>query len=172
MTLTFSCAEYNSADISDALKLANSLPIDSNPNIPQLCCEDPITVTRQIDSKFQAFFLEVILKGECLRKVSNYYFKKEYQARGAPHYHVLLWIEGAPVIGIDPPEDVLSFIQNIITCNIPDKETDPELHHLVTTFQMHKCSGYCLRSRRVSAEKGGTLLSKGASSTSPEHRAM
>ena len=58
--------------------------------------------------------------------MSNYYFKKEYQARGAPHFHVLLWIEGAPVIGIDPPEDVLSFIQNIITCNIPDKETDPE----------------------------------------------
>ena len=55
--LTFSCAEYNSADVSDALKLANSLPIDSNPNIPQLCCEDPITVTRQFDSKFQAFFL-------------------------------------------------------------------------------------------------------------------
>ena len=70
--------------------------------------------------------------------MSNYYFKKEYQARGAPHYHVLLWIEEAPVIGVDPLEDVLSEHQ------YPDKETDPELHH-----QMHKCSGYCLRSRRV-----------------------
>ena len=28
--LTFSCGKYNSADISDALKLANSLPIHSN----------------------------------------------------------------------------------------------------------------------------------------------
>ena len=92
--------------------------------------------------------------------MSNYYFKKEYQARGAPHYHVLLWIEGAPVIGIDPPEDVLSFIQNIITCNIQDKETDPELHHLVTTFQMHKCSGYCLRSRRVKCGEGGNTFVK------------
>ena len=101
--------------------------------------------------------------------MSNYYSKKEYQARGAPLHHVLLWIEGAPVIGVDPHEDVLSFIQNIITCNIPDKETDLELRHLVTTFQMHKCSGYCLRSRRV---KWGTLLSKGASSTSLGHRAM
>ena len=132
--LTFSCAEYNSTDISDELKLANSLPIHSNPNIPQLCCEAPITVTRQFDSTFQTFFLEVILKGECLGKVSNYYFKKEYQARGAPHYHVLLWIEGAPVIGVNPPEDVLFFTQNIITCNIPEKKTDPELHHLVTTY--------------------------------------
>ena len=71
-----------------------------------------------------------------------------------------MWIEGAPVIGIDPPEDVLSFIQNIITCNIPDKETDPELHHLVTTFQMHKCSGYCLRSRRVKCGEGGNTFVK------------
>ena len=28
----FLTAEYNSADISDAIKLANSLPIDSNPS--------------------------------------------------------------------------------------------------------------------------------------------
>ena len=33
--LTFSCAEYNSADMCGALELANSLPIDSNPNITQ-----------------------------------------------------------------------------------------------------------------------------------------
>ena len=71
-----------------------------------------------------------------------------------------MWIEGAPVIGVHPPEDVLSFIQNIITCNIPDKETDPELHHLVTTFQMHKCSGYCLGSRRVKCGEGGNTFVK------------
>ena len=56
------------------------------------------------NSKLQEFFLEVILKGECLGKVSKYYFKQEYQARGAPHYHVLLWIDAAPVNGVDPPE--------------------------------------------------------------------
>ena len=71
-----------------------------------------------------------------------------------------MWIEGAPVIGVDPPEDVLSFIQNIITCNIPDKETDPEFYHLVTTFQMHKCSGYCLCSRRVKCGEGGNTFVK------------
>ena len=60
LLITFGCAEYNSADISDALKLANSSLMDSHPNISQVCCEDPITVR-----------LEVIIKGECLGKVSS-----------------------------------------------------------------------------------------------------
>ncbi len=31
------------------------------------------------------------VKGEVLGPVDHYYWK-EYQARGAPHYHTLLWI--------------------------------------------------------------------------------
>ena len=152
--LTFSCAEYDSADITEYLKLVNGLSPDSNPNIAQLCTEDPVSVSRQFSSKFHAFFNTVIIKEEILGKVSDYYCKKEYQARGAPHYHVLLWIEGAPVIGIDPPEEVLSWIQSRITCHIPDPETNPELYHLVTKYQMHKCSAYCLRTRKVKGVKG------------------
>ena len=156
--LTFSCAEYDSADITEYLKLVNGLSPNSNPNIAQLCTEDPVSVSRQFSSKFHAFFNTVIIKGEILGKVSDYYCKKEYQARGAPHYHVLLWIEGAPVIGIDPPEEVLSWIQSRITSHIPDPETNPELYHLVTRYQMHKCSAYCLRTRKVKGVKGKKMF--------------
>ena len=52
--------------------------------------------------------------------------------RGAPHYHILLWTENAPVVGIDRPEEVCSFIQDRITCHIPDSNTSPDLNHLVT----------------------------------------
>ena len=156
--LTFSCAEYNSADITEYLKLVNRLSPDSNPNIAQLCTDDPVSVSRQFSSKFHAFFKTVIIKGEILGKVSDYYCKKEYQARGAPHYHVLLWIKGAPVIGIDPPEEVLSWIQTRITCHIPDPETNPELYHLVTRYQMHKCSAYCLRTRKVTGVEGRKMF--------------
>ena len=44
------------------------------------------------------------MKGQVLGKVDHFYWKKEYQARGAPHYHVLLWIRDAPVIDQDDPE--------------------------------------------------------------------
>uniref|UniRef100_A0A1X7UBH0 Helitron helicase-like domain-containing protein n=1 Tax=Amphimedon queenslandica TaxID=400682 RepID=A0A1X7UBH0_AMPQE len=38
------------------------------------------------------FFNIVILQRGVLGKVEQYYVKKEYQMRGAPHYHILLWI--------------------------------------------------------------------------------
>uniref|UniRef100_A0A1X7SQ91 Helitron helicase-like domain-containing protein n=1 Tax=Amphimedon queenslandica TaxID=400682 RepID=A0A1X7SQ91_AMPQE len=62
---------------------------------------------------------------------------------GAPHYHILLWIENAPVVGIDRPEEVRSFIQNWITCPVPDSNTSPDLIFLVTKYQMHECRKYC-----------------------------
>ena len=91
-----------------------------------------------------SYFRTVLMKGDLLGKVDHFYWKKEYQARGAPHYHVLLWIRDAPVIGVDDPEKVLDWIQEKITCHIPDKESNPELHSLVTRYQMHKCSSYCI----------------------------
>uniref|UniRef100_A0A1X7SJ27 Helitron helicase-like domain-containing protein n=1 Tax=Amphimedon queenslandica TaxID=400682 RepID=A0A1X7SJ27_AMPQE len=47
---------------------------------------------------------------------------------GAPHYHILLWIENAPVVGIDCPEEVCSFIEDRITCHIPASNTSPDLN--------------------------------------------
>ena len=82
-------------------------------------------------------FSTVLMKGEVLGKVDHFYWMKEYQARGAPHYHVLLWIRDAPVTGQDDPDKV-SWIQERITCQIPDKETSPELHSLVTRYQMQR----------------------------------
>ena len=43
---------------------------------------------------------------------------------------------------------VLSWIQERITCHIPDKENNPELHHIVTKYQLHKCSNYCRKKRK------------------------
>ena len=70
---------------------------------------------------------------------------KKYQMRGASHYHILLLIENVPVVGINYAEEVCSFIQERITCHIPDSNTSPDLNHLVTKYQMHKCSKYCKR---------------------------
>ena len=98
--------------------------------------------------KFHAFFRKVLINGEVLGKVDHFYWKKEYQNRGAPHYHVLLWIRDAPVIDRDEPEDVLKWIQERITCHIPDKDGSPELHRLVIRYQLHKCSKYCKRRKK------------------------
>ena len=144
--LTFSCAEYDCPHITKYLRKVNNVQ-DSYP-IGRLCAEDPISVSRKFSQKFHDFFNTVIIKGKVLGTVSHHYFKKEYQARGAPHYHVVLWIQDAPVIQQDPEQEVLKWIQERITCRIPDEATNPELHRLVTKYQMHKCSAYCKRRRK------------------------
>ena len=150
--LTFSCAEYESHDIITYLRTVNNVP-DSY-NTGKLCTEDPVSVSRQFSNKFHAFFKKVLLKGKILGTVDHYFWKKEYQNRGAPHYHVLLWIRDAPVIGVDHPEKVLTWIQERITCKLPDKESDPDLHALVARYQMHKCSAYCKRK----VKRGGVFV--------------
>ena len=138
--LTLSCAEYESLEIS---RVPDSYPIG------KLCTEDPISVSRKFSQKFHDFFQTVILKGEVLGPVVHYFYKKEYQAGGAPHYHILLWIEGAPMAGKDEPDEVLRWIQNRITFRIPEEDSNPELHQLVTKYQRHKYSGYCQRRKKV-----------------------
>ena len=145
--LTLSCAEYESLEISRYLRKVNDVP-DSYP-IGKLCTEDPIPVSRKFSQKFHDFFQTVILKGRVLGQVTHYFYKKEYQARGAPHYHIILWVDGAPTVGKDEPEEVLRWIQERITCRIPDENSNPELHELVNKYQRHKCSGYCQRRKKV-----------------------
>ena len=94
--VTFSCAEYESADITDYQWKVNNVSFSYN--IRKLCTENPLFVSRKFLLKFHAFFKVVICKGAVLGEVEHFSSKKEYQARGAPHYHVLLWICGAPVL--------------------------------------------------------------------------
>ena len=68
----------------------------------------------------------------------------------------MLWIKDAPVIGRDDPDVVLSWIQKRITCNIPNKQSDSELHSFVTRYQLHKCSRYCKRRRKC----GNTYITR------------
>ena len=125
--LTFSCAEYDCEDIARYLRKVNDQP--STYPISKLCVEDAISVSRVYSLKFHAFFNLVILKAAVLEVITHHYYKKEYQSRGARHYHILLWIEGAPVIGESDPVSVLKWIQERMTCKIPNVALNPELHN-------------------------------------------
>ena len=61
----------------------------------------------------------------------------------------MLWVEDAPIIGKDPDDEVLEWIQQHITCRIPDERSNPDLYHLVTKYQLHKCRDYCKHKVKV-----------------------
>ena len=67
----------------------------------------------------------------------------EFQARGSPHAHTLFWIKDAPKLGYSAEEDVKSFIDNYVSCSLPD--SDEEQRNLVESLQVHRHSQSCRR---------------------------
>lgn len=65
----------------------------------------------------------------------------EIQDRGSPHIHMVLWT------GKTSNELITS--DDIVCCRIPDAHHDEELHHLVTSLQIHQCGPYCLRQNHL-----------------------
>ena len=73
-------------------------------------------------------------------KIADWFYRVEYQQRGSPHIHMLIWLENAPSFGVDFDHEVASFIDQIITCRKPT--SNPELLNLVNR-QLHRHSHTC-----------------------------
>ncbi|XP_074314587.1 uncharacterized protein LOC141649809 [Silene latifolia] len=104
-------------------------------NIPGQRPEDrPDIMTR-------VFKLKLIQLMDCLKK-DRYFgdvvadiYTIEFQKRGLPHAHILLWLkkDGSQV----SPE----YIDSIIKAEIPNQEEEPELYNIVSQFMVHGLCG-------------------------------
>ena len=111
----------------------------------RLIQSDPVTCARHLDFQFNTFLKDVFTSELApLGNVKDWFYRVEYQQRGSPHIHMLIWLEGAPVFGVDKDEDVVAFIDSIITCSKPDNNT--ELLELVSR-QTHRHSHTCRKQR-------------------------
>ena len=144
--VTCSAAEWFSEPFIAYLRQINS----SVPNVgsmtpAEVCAMDPVNVSIHFNKKWKAIFQHLIQAKEqpIFGEVVDYFWRVEYQCRGAPHVHCLLWVKDAPVLGQSSPEDVKAYLSKIVTCSMPDAADSPTLHELVTRFQRHKCNKYC-----------------------------
>ena len=107
----------------------------------RLIQSDPVTCARHFDFQFNTFLKQFLLSEIGSNwKNKSWFYRVEYQQRGSPHVHMLIWLEDAPLFGVDKDEDVSSFIDKIITCRKPDDDTT--LLNLVNR-QMHRYSHTC-----------------------------
>lgn len=86
-------------------------------------------------------------------KVKHYFWRREYQQRGMVHFHLLIWIEGAPKLGESSDSEVAAFVQEYVTCAVPEKNKSPTLYERVTRCQRHVHNSYCLRKKKLPSTK-------------------
>ncbi|GBP55930.1 hypothetical protein EVAR_97642_1 [Eumeta japonica] len=68
-------------------------------------------------------------------KINHQYHRIEFQNRGSPHAHMMLWIEDAPIFipgDQSSTEKVIMFVDQIISCNSEDLDED------LVKIQTHK----------------------------------
>jgi hypothetical protein len=96
----------------------------------QSACDRPDIVARVFHLKLAAL-LDDIMKKELFGKALGYVYTVEYQKRGLPHVHLIVFLH--PAVRLSTPERIDQFIST----EFPDEDADPELHALVKTHMVH-----------------------------------
>ena len=98
----------------------------------RLIQSDPVTCARHFDYQISQFLTNFLLNDHAqpLGSISDWFYRVEYQQRGSPHIHMLIWLESVPVFGVN----------QIISWKWP--ADDPELQKLVKR-QFHRHSHTC-----------------------------
>ena len=102
-------------------------------------------------------FLKVIVIDGQLSKVKCHVIRVEFQVRGSLHVHSFSWTIDAPVLSKDNVHEYTQFIDAIVKACLPDVNENPELFHLVKTYQVHSHSK---PSRKYKNEKCRYLFGK------------
>ena len=120
---------------------------------------NPVICAQMWENRLNSFFTDYILSDACpLGKVTDFFWKIEFQARGSPHAHILLWVKGAPELADDDSNDevVAAYIDKHCTGQVPNDESNclgrvpldtkyGIIAELATKLQSHVHSAYCRR---------------------------
>lgn len=101
---------------------------------------DPVTCARYFDYRFQRFMAEVLFhNSQPVGEIVDFFYRIEFQKRGSPHVHMLLWIKDAPNIESNGSVNVANFIDRYLTCS--KNKTDGFL----VNYQTHRHARTCMK---------------------------
>ncbi|XP_060603545.1 uncharacterized protein LOC132756482 [Ruditapes philippinarum] len=100
---------------------------------------DPVTCSRFFDHRVQEF-INTVLKSDHnpLGKVTDYFYRVEFQQRGSPHIHMIVWVENAPKLNVDSIEEIAAYVDQYLKCSINN-----EFVGALVDIQIHKHSRTC-----------------------------
>ena len=105
----------------------------------KLIQKDPVTCSRYFDHRVQEF-INTILKSDHkpLGIITDYFYRVEFQQRGSPHIHMIVWVENAPKFGTNTDDDIAAYVDEYLTCS----NEDEEINNLID-LQIHNHSRTC-----------------------------
>ena len=77
----------------------------------------------------------------------DFFYRVEFQQRGSPHIHMLLWIKDAPKFRTNFHDDITAFIDKNVSCRPPSQAIEPELYDLVQN-QRHRHTHTCGKGKK------------------------
>ena len=111
---------------------------------------NPVMVAKHFQYRVETFFRDVLLtNANPIGKIVYYVLRIEFQIRGSPHLHALIWTSDCPELTNDTKDAYIYYIDRHVQAYLPDKETDPELYDLVKTYQTHNHSKTCRKYKNV-----------------------
>ncbi|XP_076034571.1 uncharacterized protein LOC143021164 [Oratosquilla oratoria] len=114
-------------ELTKAIRLTGPEVASSNP------CDRPDLVSRIFKLKVDSLMKE-LTKDHIFGEVKAHLYSIEWQKRGLPHVHILLWMRY---------KVTEKTVANIISAEIPDKTKNPQLYDIVTTNMIHgPCVGF------------------------------
>ena len=111
---------------------------------------NPVIVAKHFQFRVETFFTEVLLtKANPIGKIVHYALRVEFQMRGSPHLHALVWTSDCAKLTHETKQEYIDFIDTHVQAYLPDIKTDRELYELVATYQKHNHSKTCRKYKNI-----------------------
>ena len=122
--------------------------------ITRLVSSDPVTCARYFNDRVQKF-IQNVLKSEFhpLDVVQDYVYRVEFQHRGSPHIHMVVWINGGPRYGTESDSIIEKYIDDHVSCSVDV----PQVQSQYVDMQKHKHSRSCRKKGKALCRFGFPL---------------
>jgi len=171
---TLSAADYHWPDLFRILCPDTDSNLLDEKQRATLMHENPATVAWFFELRCDAFIKKFLTK---FFSITDFWYRFEWQFRGSPHIHGLLWLNDAPdccdidAMGEGQKASIVRYFDRLVSAwlnqryvippqvnpcrkrltDIPEAEWDLDLDRLLSAVQRHsRCGAYCLRRKRGS----------------------
>ncbi|KAK3916003.1 ATP-dependent DNA helicase [Frankliniella fusca] len=149
--ITLSFAEYHCPILINILKRLNQDKVESinDDSNMEICNEEKLRLIRDDPIVCATYFREMVLLLKKYLRCSvngpmgehfmvDWFFRIEFQQRGSPHVHCLLWLNNCVGDPLKDKASTIELIDKLITCDSSDPIADKNKHKHTSTCYKNK----------------------------------